>query len=395
MPLADSSAPTTEETGRASKGARAWVGRVLRPLKAQAASSSNVESDPLLAFASETEPQAPAVPVLPKQEAPTRPLRALRAAVLVPIGIAIVVTALATVGLTRLIAWRSAAAAPKTGSVTVLTRPAGAQVTIDDAPRGITPLTLSLEPGPHTVKVRLGQEERAIPVTVTTGADIVRDLEMQAATAKAVAAQMSVTTDPPGARVTIDGTHSGTSPVTVDGLAPGEHTVAVASATGSAEKKVTLTAGHMASVVFSLPKSSGPLGGWLAVSAPFEVQVQERDDVIGASGSSRIMLAAGRHDIVLVNRTLDYQEAKRIEITAGQTSQVRVDPPKVSMNVNARPWADVTIDGNEIGQTPISNATVTVGTHQLVFRHPQLGERRQSVVVTAKGPNRVSVDLTK
>jgi hypothetical protein len=30
-----------------------------------------------------------------------------------------------------------------------------------------------------------------------------------------------------------------------------------------------------------------------------------------------------------------------------------------------------------------------------VFRHPQFGERRQSVVLTGKGPNRVAVDLTK
>jgi hypothetical protein len=123
--------------------------------------------------------------------------------------------------------------------------------------------------------------------------------------------------------------------------------------------------------------------------------VLERNEVIGAGGSSRIMLAAGRHEIVLVNRTLDYQETRRVEVAAGQTAQIRIDPPKVTMNVNARPWADVTIDGAEAGQTPISNATVTVGTHQLVFRHPQLGERRQSVVVTAKGPNRVAVDLTK
>jgi hypothetical protein len=31
----------------------------------------------------------------------------------------------------------------------------------------------------------------------------------------------------------------------------------------------------------------------------------------------------------------------------------------------------------------------------MVFRHPQLGERKQTVMVTAKGPNRIAVDLTK
>jgi hypothetical protein len=363
-------------------------------LKSPAAARPNTESDPLLAFASESDDQTSPAPSSPPPNAPASAPR-VRLGIVPLLAIAVTVTAVATFGLTRVTAWWSTAVAPKIGSLTVQTRPAGAEVTIDDAQRGTTPLTVSLAPGAHTIKVRLGQEQRVIPVTISAGIDVVRDLEMQSAATPAALAQISITTDPPGARVTIDGQPSGASPLTLDGLTAGEHTVAVASATGSAEKKVTLTAGHIASVVFSLPKSSGPLGGWLSVSAPFDLQVTEHDEMIGASGSSRIMLAAGRHDIVLVNRALGYQEARRVEVTAGQTSQVRVDPPKVSMNVNARPWADVTIDGAEVGQTPISNTTVTVGTHQLVFRHPQLGERRQSVVVTAKGPNRVAVDLTK
>jgi serine/threonine-protein kinase len=232
-------------------------------------------------------------------------------------------------------------------------------------------------------------------VAVTAGGDIVRDLEMNVAEPAAVFGRVSIATDPPGARITVDGRPSGTSPVTLEELAVGEHTIAVASATGSAEKKVTVAAGHTASVVFSLPKVSGPLGGWLSVSAPFDIQVLEGSDVIGAGGASKIMLAAGRHDLVLANRTLEYQEVRRLEITPGQTTLVRIDAPMVPMNVNARPWAEVTLDGESLGQTPISNATVSVGTHQLAFRHPQLGERRQTVVVTAKGPNRVAVDLTK
>ena len=117
--------------------------------------------------------------------------------------------------------------------------------------------------------------------------------------------------------------------------------------------------------------------------------------MIGTSGTSRIMLAAGRHDITILNRSLGYEEPRRVEVTAGKTIAVRVDPPKVSVSVNARPWADVTLDGNSVGQTPLSNLNVTVGTHELVFRHPQFAERRQTIVVTAKGPNRIATDLTK
>jgi hypothetical protein len=156
-----------------------------------------------------------------------------------------------------------------------------------------------------------------------------------------------------------------------------------------------VTAGGTASVMFSLPRVSGPVGGWLAISAPFDVEVVEHDDVIGSGGTSKIMLAAGRHDITLLNRTLGYQEARKVDVTGGKTMSIKVDPPKVNISVNARPWADVSLDGASLGQTPISNLQVAVGTHEMVFRHPQLGERRQSVTVTAKGPNRIAADLTK
>ena len=156
-----------------------------------------------------------------------------------------------------------------------------------------------------------------------------------------------------------------------------------------------MPAGGTASVMFSLPRVSGPVGGWLAIAAPFDVEVVERDDVIGASGTNKVMLAAGRHEITVANRSIGYREARTIDITAGKTMTMRIDPPKAAVSVNARPWADVTIDGNSLGQTPIANTIMTIGSHEVIFRHPQFGERRQTVVVTSNGPNRIAVDLTK
>ena len=31
----------------------------------------------------------------------------------------------------------------------------------------------------------------------------------------------------------------------------------------------------------------------------------------------------------------------------------------------------------------------------MVFKHPQFGERKQTVTVSVKGPNRIAVDLTQ
>ena len=45
--------------------------------------------------------------------------------------------------------------------------------------------------------------------------------------------------------------------------------------------------------------------------------------------------------------------------------------------------------------TPFANLEVTLGTHEIVWRHPQLGERKQTVVVTAKAPLRIVMDFNK
>jgi hypothetical protein len=284
---------------------------------------------------------------------------------------------------------------PGAGTLTIDTRPSDAEVLVDGESRGATPLTLSIAPGAHTVTIRNGSDERVVPLTMAAGGQVTHYFEMRRPEPVSVAGHVSVVTDPPGARVTVDGEPRGISPVVVSDLTPQEHRIVATSDAGSAQQTVTVTAGATTAVMFSLPKVSGPVGGWLSISTPFDVEVVERGEVVGASGTSRIMLAAGRHDILLRSNGVGYQEMQRIDVTAGQTTTIRVEPPKVSVNVNARPWAEVLLDGTSIGQTPIANLLVTVGPHEMVFRHPQLAEQRQTITVTAKGPNRVAVDLTR
>jgi hypothetical protein len=39
--------------------------------------------------------------------------------------------------------------------------------------------------------------------------------------------------------------------------------------------------------------------------------------------------------------------------------------------------------------------SVAVGTHEIVWRHPQLGEKRKTVVVGAQTPVRLTMDMGK
>jgi hypothetical protein len=54
----------------------------------------------------------------------------------------------------------------------------------------------------------------------------------------------------------------------------------------------------------------------------------------------------------------------------------------------------VWIDGNRVGETPIANLEVPLGTRVFIFKHPQHGERRVTATITAT-PSAVSVDFTK
>jgi serine/threonine-protein kinase len=67
--------------------------------------------------------------------------------------------------------------------------------------------------------------------------------------------------------------------------------------------------------------------------------------------------------------------------------------PKAQVSINALPWAEVVVDGTRVGETPLGNVSMAVGPHEIVFRHPQLGERRMTTTVTLKDANRVSMDM--
>ncbi|PWT79784.1 MAG: hypothetical protein C5B57_13295 [Blastocatellia bacterium] len=59
------------------------------------------------------------------------------------------------------------------------------------------------------------------------------------------------------------------------------------------------------------------------------------------------------------------------------------------------PWADVEIDGRPVGTTPLANISVAIGSHEIVWKHPQRGERRQTITVTARSPARVGIDFNQ
>jgi hypothetical protein len=141
---------------------------------------------------------------------------------------------------------------------------------------------------------------------------------------------------------------------------------------------------------------SSAAAGWVTIKAPAEMQVREAGSLLGITSADRLMLPAGHHELQLSSESLGVQTTLPIDIPASKTIIASVSLPMGSLSLNALPWANVLLDGQPLtGSTPFANIEVTLGTHEIVWRHPQLGERKQTVVVTAKAPLRVVMDFSK
>ena len=286
------------------------------------------------------------------------------------------------------------AAAEAPGTLVVNTSPQGFQIVIDGQPRGVSPLTLELPAGSHELKIVTDGEPRIIPFTVAAGSTVAQTIEMPKAAPST--GQLTIRSEPAGARVTVDGAPRGVTPLTIDGLTPGTHNVALANDLSTLTQEVIIEAGITAALVVPMSAPQGvPVSGWIAVTAPAELQVYEDGRLLGTSQTDRIMVSAGTHTFDVVNESLGYRVSRTVTVSPGKVAAIRIDWPMGTMALNAQPWANVWVDGEAVGETPIGSIKVPIGTHEVVFRHPEFGEQVVRTTVTASTPARVTVDMRK
>lgn len=299
---------------------------------------------------------------------------------------------------TAIIVWSlvGGAIASSPGTIVVESKPAGAQVKIDGQDKGITPLSARMPAGAHVIEVAAGGEPRVIPMALQAGQTFAQYVEL---TSAASLGRISVTSSPAGAVILLDGQPRGTAPAEIADVAAGEHELTLERNGMRVRQAVSVTAGTTATVAVPMtgPGATAippppPTTGVLLVNVPFEMQVFEDSTLLGATGS-RLVLQPGAHDLQVVSETLQFRTTLRAEIVAGKTTRLTVPLPKGVIHINASPWAEVWIDGEKAGETPLGNLPIAIGPHEIVFKHPELGEQRHAATVTAGTPARLSVDL--
>ena len=295
-------------------------------------------------------------------------------------------------------AWRARSSA----QLTIESSPSGAEVVVEDRVRGTTPLQLQMPSGTSKVVVRAAGSERVLSVTLNAG-DVVRQLVELAPARADTGGTLEVTSEPSQVPLLIDGVAVGNSPLMATTLAAGEHVLSARFASGTVQRRIRVEAGRRTSLHVVTPTSTGSTGwtgstgdnvaGWLNVETTLPLRILEDGRLVGTSDLSRVMLPVGTHRLRFVNEETGFETDRTVTVSAGQPTVIPIQAPTSTLSINARPWAEVFVDGERVGETPIGNLTRPIGRHEITLRHPELGERRQTVTLTLGAPARVSVDF--
>ncbi len=276
-----------------------------------------------------------------------------------------------------------------TGILKVRSDVEGAEVWVDGALLGATPLTKYLDVGPHQLRVVADRHDpfvRRVEVVADKTLDVQATLTPGAGTVEFAG--------PPGARLTMDGTDRGPLPIRLPAPAPGAHTWRVdAPRFEPALGSLDFVAGKNFLIDVEMKSSRGV---FVVESTPPGAAVRLDGAEVGVTPLRREGVEPGRHVVVLTHP--DAAGVVRVvDTTDGSRGEVVVTLPKSGGTL------DITT-GSPDAQVLLEGALVATGAHVVLGPFEKgrmkvqvlLGEREveDTVFVPARGTValRVSTD---
>lgn len=261
-----------------------------------------------------------------------------------------------------------ALAASGTGTLTVSSTPEGALLSLDGTQLGTTPYTGTVASGDHALLLALsGYNDYSATVTVPENGSMrgsytlvaASRVSSPAATGAAATGALVVTSDPPGAGVTLDGTAAGTTPLNLTSVSEGDHTVTVSLA-GYADQSATITvpAGGTSKNAYTLSPnilsvSSNPAGASVTLDGTYA----------GTTPLSRTAVPAGAHTLVL---TLDGYDPYTATVTVVPGRELKASYTLEAVTTTSATTAITTVTTEETtvspGARPTPAAVTTAAT---------------------------------
>ena len=129
-------------------------------------------------------------------------------------------------------------------------------------------------------------------------------------------------------------------------------------------------------------------------SPPAELFVDGRD--LGATPVADVALAAGQHTMKVASAELGFSRSLTLRLSPGEAHREALHFGKGKLILFVKPWANVTVAGRSLGQTPLPPQTFYEGSYAVRFENPALHrvvERR--VTIQPGQPTLVKVDFTQ
>lgn len=254
-----------------------------------------------------------------------------------------------------------------------------------------SPALLSLSEGRHYVEAKKGGATTGAWVDVKGGARAQVSLKL----AGAGKGSVRVVANIPGAEVWLDGAPRGAAPLDLADIAAGVHLVEVrAKGYANKEERVTVVNGQNIVVKMDLGLA-GPAANIKIVSPLPGAQV-----FIDGADAGKVpietQLSAGEHFIVVEAQGMPKFERK-IVVEAGKDQTITADPKPVGglrflANVEG---AEVVIDGELVGRTPLVKQDVPIGDHIVTVRAEGYGDYEMPVKVEGGKLFIVNAELAK
>jgi serine/threonine protein kinase len=239
-----------------------------------------------------------------------------------------------------------------TASLSVSTTPPGAEVFLDGASKGKTPLLASLPLGKHHVKLTLpGYRAQEQDIELSEAREYPLQVALQAVPSLA---QLKLSSTPPGAEVFIDGTSKGKTPTDLE-LPLGDHTVRMSLPDYEGwEKQLNLPEAKEYPVAAEL-KPVPKLASLKVRSTPPGADVLV-DGTSKGKTPLDMMLPPGEHTVQM---SLAEHQKWENRIQLPETGELNVDlKPLVAeraLQLTSTPaGAQVFVDGKPQGQTPVT-----------------------------------------
>lgn len=180
---------------------------------------------------------------------------------------------------------------------------------------------------------------------------------------------LKVESTPAGAEVVLNGRSYGKTPLVVSDLEPGTYTMVLRSNNGVVGHRVTIRAGETTAASESI------FSGWLAIFSPIPLNVLLNGKPARIMDDGRIMASPGTYQVELANDKYNYRASEQLEVKPGEVTAHTVMLPAGTLRINAPDGADIRVDGNIIGRTPLADVSIAIGTHEISATHPELGSK--------------------